>query len=294
MDIISIEGMEFHSYIGCFEEEKIIGTRFIVDLYLSVDAKKAMQSDDLKDTVNYQVVYLLLKEQMNKKINFLIAGSILFSSSLFASPVLDSNKTIEKKYVGFLNKIFKETPIRVSSVRILNETVLNENNWTKHIIKMTLVTENNNDSMEAAKTLFYNGKYVSTNLYDLDSEQFLSEKYTLAPGKSTTTKERLIYGLASATNKIIIYSDPLCPFCREEIPSLLNMVKEDQGIDAAIYLVNVPLVKIHPASATLVKVLIYQMQQGKDRESVVKKIYSIDIDPRENSEKKILDKINSF
>lgn len=71
MDIISIEGMEFHAYIGCFDEEKIIGTRFIVDLYLSVDAKKAMQSDDLKDTVNYQAVYLLIKEQMNKKINLL-------------------------------------------------------------------------------------------------------------------------------------------------------------------------------------------------------------------------------
>lgn len=71
MDIISIEGMEFHAFIGCFEEEKIIGTRFLVDLYLSINAEKAMQSDELKDTVNYQAVYLLIKEQMNKKMNLL-------------------------------------------------------------------------------------------------------------------------------------------------------------------------------------------------------------------------------
>lgn len=71
MDIISIEGMEFHAYIGCFDEEKLIGTRFLVDLYFEMDASDAKKTDDLNDTVNYQSVYLMVKEVMQEKINLL-------------------------------------------------------------------------------------------------------------------------------------------------------------------------------------------------------------------------------
>ena len=34
MSQISIEGMEFFAYHGCFAEEQIIGTKFLVDLFL--------------------------------------------------------------------------------------------------------------------------------------------------------------------------------------------------------------------------------------------------------------------
>jgi dihydroneopterin aldolase len=64
MSIISIEGMEFFAYHGCFKEEQIIGTRFLVDIHLETDTSQAEHSDDLKQTVNYQSVYLMTKEEM--------------------------------------------------------------------------------------------------------------------------------------------------------------------------------------------------------------------------------------
>ncbi|MDT8392834.1 MAG: dihydroneopterin aldolase [Bacteroidales bacterium] len=64
MSTISIEQMEFYAYHGCFKEEQIIGTRFLVDLSLETDTKQAEISDDLMDTVNYQEVYLLVKKEM--------------------------------------------------------------------------------------------------------------------------------------------------------------------------------------------------------------------------------------
>jgi dihydroneopterin aldolase len=67
MSTISIEQMEFYAYHGCFKEEQIIGTRFLVDLYLETDTIKAEKSDDLTDTVNYQEVYLLVKKEMEIK-----------------------------------------------------------------------------------------------------------------------------------------------------------------------------------------------------------------------------------
>ncbi len=64
MSIISIEGMEFFSYHGCFEEEQLIGTKFNIDLFLTVDTSKAESTDNLKDTVNYQDVFQLVKSEM--------------------------------------------------------------------------------------------------------------------------------------------------------------------------------------------------------------------------------------
>lgn len=64
MALISIEKMEFYAYHGCFEEEQKIGTWFNVDLSLEVDTSKAEKSDNIEDTVNYQAVYQVVKEQM--------------------------------------------------------------------------------------------------------------------------------------------------------------------------------------------------------------------------------------
>lgn len=61
---IAIEGMEFFSYHGHFKEESVIGTRFIIDLFIETNTEKAEQSDHLKDTVNYLEVYQLIKEEM--------------------------------------------------------------------------------------------------------------------------------------------------------------------------------------------------------------------------------------
>ncbi|MBN2615411.1 MAG: dihydroneopterin aldolase [Bacteroidales bacterium] len=67
MAVISIEGMEFFAYHGCFKEEQVIGTKFRCDLFLEVDTTKAEQTDNLHDTVNYQEVFQLVKVEMKTK-----------------------------------------------------------------------------------------------------------------------------------------------------------------------------------------------------------------------------------
>ncbi len=67
MGLISLENMEFFAYHGCFEEEQVIGTRFLVDLHLDVNTEKAELTDDLHRTVNYLTVYQLVKTEMEIK-----------------------------------------------------------------------------------------------------------------------------------------------------------------------------------------------------------------------------------
>ncbi len=64
MSIISLDGMEFHSYHGCFAEEQHIGSKFIIDFYLETDTTEAEITDDLSKTINYQSVYTLVKNEM--------------------------------------------------------------------------------------------------------------------------------------------------------------------------------------------------------------------------------------
>jgi dihydroneopterin aldolase len=64
MAAISISGMEFHAFHGCFKEEQMIGNTFIVDVYLETDTSEAEVTDDLRKTVNYAAVYSIVKKEM--------------------------------------------------------------------------------------------------------------------------------------------------------------------------------------------------------------------------------------
>lgn len=66
MSTIAIEGMEFYSYHGHFEEESVIGTKFNLDLYIETDTTMAEKSDNLTETVNYLAVYQVVKNEMEK------------------------------------------------------------------------------------------------------------------------------------------------------------------------------------------------------------------------------------
>jgi len=79
MGLIQIEGMEFYSFHGHCKEEQIVGNRFLVDLTIETDMSKPKESDNLKDALNYQRAYELVKMQMEQKSHLLehIAGRIL-------------------------------------------------------------------------------------------------------------------------------------------------------------------------------------------------------------------------
>ena len=79
MGKFEILNMEFYSRHGCFEEEQIIGNKFIVDFYAEFDMTKASISDDLNDSVNYPSVYAIISEEMAipSKMIERVAGRIL-------------------------------------------------------------------------------------------------------------------------------------------------------------------------------------------------------------------------
>ena len=63
---ISLEGMEFFANHGYYDEEQKIGNKFGVDVSIMVDVYKAEESDSLSQTVNYEKLYTIVKEEMIK------------------------------------------------------------------------------------------------------------------------------------------------------------------------------------------------------------------------------------
>lgn len=95
MGFVEIEGMEFYAYHGHYEEEQIVGNRFLIDLKIETNCRKAAESDQIEDAVNYQTAYKIIKSEMQKKSNLLenIAGRIV--DALYEN--LDNMKSVSIK-----------------------------------------------------------------------------------------------------------------------------------------------------------------------------------------------------
>lgn len=64
MSKIILENMEFHAFHGCLDHEKQLGNTFIISVSIELNTEKAGKTDELHDTLNYQLVYDVVKEQM--------------------------------------------------------------------------------------------------------------------------------------------------------------------------------------------------------------------------------------
>lgn len=79
MGKVALEGMEFYARHGYYEEERIIGNKYRVDLTLDLDFTDAALEDNLEGTVNYEKVYEIVAEVMsiNAKLLEHLAGKMI-------------------------------------------------------------------------------------------------------------------------------------------------------------------------------------------------------------------------
>ena len=64
MHKILVQGINVYAYHGCLEEEGKIGCNYIVDVTMETDFTEAAKTDDLNKTIDYVVVYDIVKAQM--------------------------------------------------------------------------------------------------------------------------------------------------------------------------------------------------------------------------------------
>lgn len=63
---VALEGLAFHAYHGVYAHERNTGNNFEVDIAIETDFSLAAAHDDLSGTVDYEVLYRIVKDEMEK------------------------------------------------------------------------------------------------------------------------------------------------------------------------------------------------------------------------------------
>jgi protein-disulfide isomerase len=191
------------------------------------------------------------------------------------------------------NRLSKNPQVKIESVKIAIKKELDQKGW--YGIVFDVVAKIDKKTVKAKDIIFTDGKIIATELYNVKTKKsyndFMKPKLT----QKYYNDEHLIAGNKNAKYKIVLFSDPLCPFCIEYTPELINDVKKDPS-KFALYYYHFPLLSLHPDSNIIVKAMHIASQMGiKD---VTLKTYTADfykdLKGRKNSDEKVLKVFNKI
>ena len=192
----------------------------------------------------------------------------------------------------FLSGEFEGNP-NISSVDVkIDEIVpLNElKGWNAYIIKVDATLKKDPKNKIKQKMIWFsNGTIVTKELTSMISGESLVDSVKPDFKEKYYKKENLICGNANAKHKVVIFSDPLCPFCRSLVPGAIRDMKKEPS-KFAVYYYHFPLPRLHPAAVPLVKAAVAAEQKGF--EDVVLKLYSVAINSKEKDINKVLAAFN--
>jgi 7,8-dihydroneopterin aldolase/epimerase/oxygenase len=63
---IALEGLEFHAFHGVYPHERESGNWFEVTVSVEADFSEGARHDDIAGTVNYETLYRIVKDEMEK------------------------------------------------------------------------------------------------------------------------------------------------------------------------------------------------------------------------------------
>ncbi len=210
---------------------------------------------------------------------------VLSSLALYAAPTASNEN--DAKVIGFLQKAISpnENYTFDKVVVLKKEEMKNLAGWWVYFVRIDLnLTKQAGKKVSVNDIIFTNGAIVSKDFIDIKSGKSIKNNFSLDVEASAYTKEHLLAGNMNAPHKLVIFSDPLCPFCMDFVPEVITDVEKNPATFALFYY-HFPL-NIHPAAPTLVKAMILAEEKGD--KGIVKKVYQAVLDIKESDEREIL------
>ncbi|OYZ24888.1 MAG: hypothetical protein B7Y23_08180, partial [Sulfurovum sp. 16-42-52] len=217
--------------------------------------------------------------------------SKLLMSTVALTSILSANTQPDNKA---LVKYVKRSVVKNPEVIVKGVTVLESKTderlpgWT--ILMTTMDVEYQKKEMHAPEMMFVKDGLITGHLTDIKTGNDYRELIKPTVPQSYYDEAHLLFGNKDAAHKILIFSDPMCPFCQETVPGIFTAAKENPT-QMAVYYYHLPLLRIHPVSDVLTRVMHVAQHEGKA--DVVEKIYALKIDARETDMGKILEAVKT-
>jgi predicted DsbA family dithiol-disulfide isomerase len=215
-------------------------------------------------------------------------------STIVATVALSANSTKtevnEKKLLKYVKRnIVKNPQVKVKGITIIESKTHKElPGWKVLLTTMDLVYKKKD--IHAPETMFIKDGLITGHLINLKTGKDYRNEIKPHVPESMYDDAHLLFGNKDATHKVLIFSDPQCPYCQEVVPNIFTAAQKNPE-KLAIYYYHLPLLRIHPVSGVLTRVMHVAQNEGK--EDVVEKIYALKINPRETNVTKILEAVKS-
>ena len=215
--------------------------------------------------------------------------------SLAALATLSLNATMDvddvKDYIK--HHMVKNEQVKVESVDIIGTKVLDDpKGWEVYFVNIHASVKKSPtiiDKVTVPETLFVKDGFAVPTLISMESGEDLKRNLKPNLKKEVYDKNHLIAGNKDAKHKIVVFSDPQCPFCQTIVPELYTAAVDNPDT-FALYYYHLPLLRIHPASDTTSRaMLIFQKNHDVNK---LKKMYHLLVNPRERDAGIILKEIN--
>lgn len=219
---------------------------------------------------------------MKKTISSLLAVMAL-NNALLAS-------SMDDKILNFFkNRLNAKKTLKVKSIKINSSQNLKQiPNWKVYFVDIQ--ASMNNQDANITEIIFTNGEYLTQNFINLNDGGNLKNEVGLDAKNSLYNKEHLIAGNENAKNKLIVFSDPTCPFCQFFVPFAINAAKKYPN-EFVLYYYDFPL-NIHISAKAYTKAMIVAQSLGvKD---VVLKTYKTRLRNTSSDEAKLVGIFNKI
>ena len=196
-----------------------------------------------------------------------------------------------KDYVK--NHMIKNKQVKVTEVEVISHKMLDEpKGWEVFFLNIDATVKKSPtvfDKVTVPETLFVKNGFTAPTLINLETGEDLKMVLKPALPKGIYDEKHLIMGNKDAKHKIVVFTDPQCPFCKEKIPEIYKAVKEHPET-FALYYYHFPLLRIHPVSDIITRAMVVEQNKGHKKD--IMKFYSLKVDPREVNASKVLGMIN--
>ncbi|MBD3793674.1 MAG: thioredoxin domain-containing protein [Campylobacterales bacterium] len=219
--------------------------------------------------------------------------SKLLSTTLIATLSLSATSNEAEVEAFIKNHLVKAPRVKVTDIDIINKQSPEElKGWDVYFVNIHAEIKQSptvTDKVDVPETIFIKDGMAANTLIDIKTGKDYHKllKPDLKP--EIYNDKHLFAGNKDAKHKIVVFSDPQCPFCQEKVPEIYQAVKEHPET-FAMYYYHLPLLKIHPVSDIIVRAMLIE-QERKNFDKVID-MYTLDIDPSETNLTTVVEKLN--